>query len=345
MHQPKMSHLGPQVAGESGTPSEPYLCYSRRVTVPAHVTMEPRDGPKKPLRKMLHSPSEKLQIYVTDREAVVWKCDITAELHNVNRKRPGGRDESWASEEFFDTFQEAFQHPTRNENYVFLFKEQPDSDDLTLLIKERSGKIVVSYNNPAVLQKCELEESARVLSDALAEENNLFRTYLIKGHFDLIKLFVKNGVSINAIYEECWSPIQFTIQYGHEEISTWLINRGCDLDRISPDGRYPLGMVIEQENLNLLKLMVKKGVEIEEETYANMDIETPMMLATMHQHKHIVEWMVGPHGYRTVRDAKKFGKRNTSKGTTMFETVEGYYPQVWGVTAGVDDGVREGMYA
>lgn len=345
MFQPKMSHLGPQVAGENGTPPIPYLCYSRRVTVPAYTTMEPRDGPKKPLRKLLHPATLKFQVYVTDREGAVWKCGITAEHHNMNRKRPGGRDETWPEEEFLDKFQRAFQRPTENEHYIFLFKEQPDSADLTLAIKERSGKIVINYNNPATLEKCGEVESAQVQADALAEENNLFRTYLIRGMFDMIQLFVRNGVSINALYDECWSPLQFTIQYGHEEISKWLIHRGCDFNRVSQDGKYALGMVIEQGSLELLKLLDKKGVVIDEETYENMDIETPMMLATMHQHPHIVEWMVGPEGYRTIRDAKKFGQRNTSKGSTMFETVEGYYPQVWGVTAGVDDGVREGMYA
>jgi hypothetical protein len=346
MYQPKMSHLGPQVAGEEGgTPSIPYLAFSRRVTVPPYTEMEHRDGPKKPMRKKLYPSREKIDIFVTDRGSNVWKCEVTAEQHNINRKRPGGRDETWPDEEFLVKFQQAFQFPTKNEYYIFLFKENPDSDSLTLNIKERSGKVVINYNNPAVLEKCGEQQAGQVLAAALAEENNLFRTYCMQGRFDLIKLFVKNGVSIDAIYDDCWSPLQFTIQYGHEEISKWLILRGCDLLRVSPDGRYPLGMVVEQGSLDLLKLLARQGVQLHEETYENMDIETPMMLATLHQHKHIVEWMCGPQGYRTLREAKKVGPRNTSKGTTMFETVEGHYPQVWGVTAGVDDGIREGMYA
>lgn len=339
-----MSHLGPQVVGEGGTPSIPYLCYSRRMTVPSYTQMELRDGPKRPMRKKLYPSREKFEIFVTDRVDRVWRCDVTAEDHNINRKRPGGRDETWSEEDFLVKFQEAFHFPTKNEFYIFLFKEIPDSDALTLTIKERSGKVVINFNNPAVLERCDPGETEKALLGALAEENNLFRTYCINGNFELIKLFVKNGVSIDALYEECWSPLQFTIQYGHVEISKWFILRGCDLLRVSPDARYALGMVVEAGSLDLLKLLVKRGVEIDEETYANMDIETPMMLATMHQHKHIVEWMCGPGGYRTVREAKKVGPRNTSKGTTMFETIEGHYPQVWGVTAGVDDGIQEGLY-
>lgn len=344
MHQPRSSHLGPQVAGKDGTPAVPYLCYSRRVVVPPHVAMEHRDGPKKPMRKKLYPSSEKFEIYVTDRVDNVWMCDVTAEQHNINRKRPGGRDESWSVQEFLDKFQEAFQRPTLNENYMFLFKEQPDSAALTLTIKERSGKIVINYNNPALLLKVGGEAAQSAVAAALAEENNLFRTHLIRGDFALVKLFVKSGVSIDPIHEHCWSPLQFTVHYGHAEISRWLVEQGCELNRVSPDGKYALGMVVEQGDLELLKLLVARGVKIEEETYENMDIETPMMLATLHQHRHIVEWMVGPQGYRTVRDAKKFGQRNTSRGTTMFETVQGHYPQVWGVTAGVDDGIREGMF-
>lgn len=366
MFQPKISHLGPRAKGEgggavAGTPSLPYLCYSRRVTVPAYTVMEHRDGPKKPQRKKLYPSTQKFEIFVTDRIAKVWKCDITAAEHNIDRKRPGGRDESWLPEDFMDKFQQAFQFPTENELYMFLFKENPDSGALTLTIKERSGKVMIIYNNPALLERyeggrveeVEIEEGGRkerataeeIIAAALAEENSLFRTYCIKGHLDLIKLFVKNGVSIDALYAECWSPLQLSIQYGHEEVSKWLILKGCDLLRVSSDGRYALGMVVAAGNLELLQLMVKRGLELDEETYENMNIETPMMLATLHGHKHIVEWMCGPKGYRTVREAKKFGKRNTTKGSGMFETVEGYYPQVWGVTAGVDDGIKEGMYA
>ena len=344
MYQPKMSHLGPQVPGENGTPPVPYLCYSRRVIVPAYTVMEHLDGPKKPMRKKLYPKTEKFVIYVTDRESMVWTCDITPEKHNIRRQRPGGRDETWPADEFMKKFQMAFQFPRDNEYYIFLFKEMTDSDEITLVIKEREGKVVINYNNPAVLERCNDDMAGEILAEALAEENNLFRTYCIKGNFDLIKIFVRNGVSIDAIYDHCWSPLQFVIHYGHYDIATWLICKGCNLHRVSPDGKYALGMVIEVGNLDLLKLLVKEGVEIDEETYDNMDIETPMMLATMHGHRHIVEWMCGPTGYRTLRDAKKHGKRSTKKGTTMFETIEGYYPKVWGVTDGVDDGIEEKMF-
>ena len=352
MFQPRTSHLGPRVKvqGETGTPPLPYLCFSRRVTVPAYTTMEPRDGPKKPLRKQLHPSSEKFQIFVTDRTSQVWQCDITAAVHNINRKRPGGRDETWPEEEFMDKFQDAFQFPTKNELYIFSFKENPDSDALTLIVKERDGKVVIIYNNTAVLEKCgeggeEEQKEGGVLAMALAHENHLFRTYCIKGHIDLIKLFVKNGVSIDAQYDDCWSPLQLTIQHGHVEVSKWFIVKGCDVSRVSPDGRYVLGMVVAAGRLDLLQLLVKQGMMLDEETYENMDIETPLMLATLHGHAHIVEWMCGPRGYRALRGALKFGLRNTTKGETMFETVEGHYPQVWGVTVGVDDGIKEGMFA
>lgn len=348
MHQPRISHLGPQVPGEGGTPPLPYLTLSRRVTHPPFTRLEPLDGPRRPLRKKLYPSRDVFEAFITDRERFVWRCEVTEE-HNVQRVRPGGRDESWSAEEFMGRFQEAFQNPRKNENYIFLFKENRDeaypSDSIWLVIKERSGKVVINLNNPALLEMCDEELSARIISEALAEENNLFKTFCIKGNLDLMKTFVKNGVSLNAIYDHCWSPLQLTIQYGHVEAAAWLIECGCDMLRVSTDGKYALGMAVEHGHLELLKLMKKAGCPFEEETYENMNIETPMMLAMMHQHKHIVEWMVGPNGYRTIRDAKKFGRRKNKKGPGMFETVSGYYPRVWGVTTGVDENIRDPVYS
>lgn len=78
------------------------------------------------------------------------------------------------------------------------------------------------------------------------------------GDLERVKELLREGVSVNAMDENGYTPIHAAVSYGHVELIEFLISNGADINLRDPDGDTPLLVCEEPE---IFELLVRAGAD------------------------------------------------------------------------------------
>jgi ankyrin repeat protein len=76
---------------------------------------------------------------------------------------------------------------------------------------------------------------------------------------NVVKDLLDLGSEINAVDNQGFSSLHFSVSCGLEEITTLLIDRGANINMKAQDGETPLSMAKERKNENIISLLISRG--------------------------------------------------------------------------------------
>ncbi|WP_267517883.1 ankyrin repeat domain-containing protein [Borreliella afzelii] len=87
---------------------------------------------------------------------------------------------------------------------------------------------------------------------------------IINNEFEIIKILVDYGISLNQIDDTEHSPIFWAIYANNEKVFEFLKESGADLSFTLKNRKTPMQAAIETENIKLIKSLEKKKVYIDD---------------------------------------------------------------------------------
>jgi hypothetical protein len=77
---------------------------------------------------------------------------------------------------------------------------------------------------------------------------------------DIIQVLIKYGADINAPNSQGWTPLMESIRYGMPDVTKFLLERGANVNVITPNGQTILELAMEVlSTKKLLRLLIEKG--------------------------------------------------------------------------------------
>ena len=86
-----------------------------------------------------------------------------------------------------------------------------------------------------------------------------------KGHLEMVRLLVENGVDINAVKSQnsvIWTPLRIAVRYGHRDIVRFLIEKGAEVNFRYPGGRNFLHQAAFSGDAEMANILIEGGVEV-----------------------------------------------------------------------------------
>lgn len=326
-HKSRVSYFGQQV-GIDSEDHRRYLVLSQRKIIPAFTTMEKRDGPRRPERKVLHPSREVFDLYITDRISV-WFVQITYESHNITRKRPGGRDETWSEEKFLEEVQCCIQYPFKNRFLLFKVKGGVDENDKTLSldVRQKKGDVVTNYMDVCVLEMLPQDEAQVVIREAVNLENNMSSYYASRGNLKRLKFYTENGCDLSAIGDRNWTLLQLAAYHGHIDIVKYLITeKHVELNVISTDGMDALFCSIKGGHLEIFQTLVEAGARVRSEREMKEGEDGHLTYAIACKQVDIARYLNRPDGTLVEECISSHGVRSTTPPGRFFTTIDDGYP-------------------
>lgn len=87
---------------------------------------------------------------------------------------------------------------------------------------------------------------------------------IINNEFEITKILIDYGISLNQIDDTGYSPIFWAIYTNNEKIFEFLKESGADLSFILKNRKTPMQAAIETENIKLIKSLEKKKIYIDD---------------------------------------------------------------------------------
>ncbi|WNY62857.1 ankyrin repeat domain-containing protein [Borreliella carolinensis] len=87
---------------------------------------------------------------------------------------------------------------------------------------------------------------------------------IINNEFEIIKILVDYGISLNQIDDTGYSPIFWAIYTNNEKVFEFLKESGADLSSTLKNRKTPMQAAIETENIKLIKYLEKKKIYIDD---------------------------------------------------------------------------------
>ncbi len=130
-----------------------------------------------------------------------------------------------------------------------------------------------------------------------------------EGNIKRVKQHLVEGVDVNAIFKDSWTPLHMAAEGGHREIVDLLIAKGADINATAGWGDgvgwTPLHMAAEEGHKKVVELLILKGADI---NVKNGDDRTPLDDAIKHKNAEIAN-ILRKHG------GKKSGELKAEKET------------------------------
>lgn len=87
---------------------------------------------------------------------------------------------------------------------------------------------------------------------------------IINNEFEIIKILVDYGISLNQIDDTGHSPIFWAIYTNNEKVFEFLKESGADLSLTLENRKTPMQAALETENIKLIKALEKKKIYIDD---------------------------------------------------------------------------------
>ncbi len=93
---------------------------------------------------------------------------------------------------------------------------------------------------------------------------------IINNEFEITKILIDYGISLNQIDDTGYSPIFWAIYTNNEKIFEFLKESGADLSFTLKNRKTPMQAAIETENIKLIKSLEKKKIYIDDNFKKNL---------------------------------------------------------------------------
>lgn len=181
---------------------------------------------------------------------------------------------------FVRTFAEQYQGLNANEKYTFTLAKNNDADGLTnhyinVNIKDKYDRTIAGWarlhkNQQALdyLFNCYLVSAAFDKSKNSSDDQSfMVRTSLSVAVWNyqsisMLKMLIMQGADING-YSNNYSPLHCAAMTGQELVTTFLIEKGANIDEVDKLGATPLFIAVFKGNLNIVKLLLSHHANIE----------------------------------------------------------------------------------
>ncbi len=121
-------------------------------------------------------------------------------------------------------------------------------------------------------------------------DENSFVDSAKKGDVDAVKLFLAEGIDINAMNERGQTALMRSAEYQRTEVVTLLLGKGADVKFIGDrHTRTALMEAAGAGNCGIMKQLVEKGADINAKDYENT---TPLHFACMWGHVEAVSLLI-----------------------------------------------------
>jgi hypothetical protein len=125
-----------------------------------------------------------------------------------------------------------------------------------------------------------------------------------EGNIKRVKQHLVEGVDVNAIFKDSWTPLHMAAEGGHREMVDLLIAKGADINATAGAGDgvgwTPLHMAAEGGHKKVVELLILKGADI---NVKNGDDRTPLDDAIKHKNAEIAD-ILRKHGGKKSGELK-----------------------------------------
>jgi ankyrin repeat protein len=110
------------------------------------------------------------------------------------------------------------------------------------------------------------------------------------GNLDVVKLFLKQGVDIDAQeLKGQHTAIMRAAAFGKKAVVKYLLNEGANTSLLTKGEWSAFSLATRYGHLEIAKLLFKKGLDIDQRTKKGW---TPLMLAVRGEHPDIVKYLL-----------------------------------------------------
>ncbi|QMU99182.1 hypothetical protein F0310_01945 [Borrelia sp. A-FGy1] len=160
---------------------------------------------------------------------------------------------------YHTTNQEYTANKKKIDNFILSIKLN-NNDDLKYLQNIKNDFLIISIYFKNI-------EGTTIALNIGAEINYQYKLSpltisIINNDLETIKKLIDYGININKIDETGHPPIFWAIYLNNEVIFKFLAEKGADLSFTLKNGKTPLQAAVEIENINLIKLLLKKNTYI-----------------------------------------------------------------------------------
>jgi ankyrin repeat protein len=138
----------------------------------------------------------------------------------------------------------------------------------------------------------------------------------LKGHTDLVELFLDQGVDVNWTNNKNDTPVLWAARGNHIDTVRLLISRGANLHLENDKGSTPLYWAVRYGFVDLVRLLVAEG-HANVQQRRKLGLVTPIVLASALGHRDIVEVLLDYGANVTAR----VGNGMTALHVAAFEVI------------------------
>jgi ankyrin repeat protein len=124
------------------------------------------------------------------------------------------------------------------------------------------------------------------------DENPTMLHAIEKDDLEMVKTFISQGASLDALHEDGDIPLFYAIDLGRKEIADFLIKQGASVNILNHEGETPLFLAVKNEQKEIIELLLEYGAQVD---LSNSALGTPLHIAAFSSRTDIINILIA-HG-------------------------------------------------
>ena len=139
--------------------------------------------------------------------------------------------------------------------------------------------------------------------DVTTQDNYYIHLAVVKGHTNILELFLQEGIQVNAKNLEDGTSLHYAAFKGHTSIIELLIQNGADVNAKNHNEITPLYIAVDNQHINnTIKLLIQHGANTNAK---DNNGKTSLHIATMHGHIEIIKFLIKKGADINAQDQEK----------------------------------------
>lgn len=157
--------------------------------------------------------------------------------------------------------------------------------DINFIDENNENALFTSlYSNNLLTTKILIRNKININQININNENVLFYS-ILENNYDFTKLLLDNGINVNQVDKDGNTPLFVAIINDNIKIFTLLVTyKYIDLELVNKDGLTPLLYVLKHKKLNMAKLLIKSG--------CNINYNNVLLLSIRYKYNNITEYLL-----------------------------------------------------